>query len=40
VQARAEQAVDVHAHEFFGQISELERQELHRLPARLIERPE
>ena len=38
-QARAEKAVDEHALEFFGRISEPERQELHRLLARLIERP-
>ena len=38
--ARAEKAVDEHALQFFGQISEPERQELHRLLARLIERPE
>jgi DNA-binding MarR family transcriptional regulator len=37
-QARAEEAVD--ALQFFGQLSEAERQELHRLLARLIERPE
>lgn len=37
--ARAEKAVDEHALQFFGQISEPERQELHRLLARLIERP-
>jgi DNA-binding MarR family transcriptional regulator len=39
-QARAEGAVDAHALEFFGQLSEAERQELHRLLARLIEPPE
>ena len=39
-QARAEEAVDAHALEFFGKLSEDERQELHRLLARLIERPE
>lgn len=39
-QARAEEAVDAHALQFFGQLSEAERQELHRLLARLIERPE
>jgi DNA-binding MarR family transcriptional regulator len=39
-QARAEKAVDAHALEFFGKLSEDERQELHRLLARLIERPE
>jgi DNA-binding MarR family transcriptional regulator len=37
--AQAEKAVDEHALQFFGQISEPERQELHRLLARLIERP-
>jgi DNA-binding MarR family transcriptional regulator len=36
-QARAEEAVDAHALQFFGQLSEAERQELHRLLARLIE---
>jgi DNA-binding MarR family transcriptional regulator len=36
-QARAEKAVDAHAPEFFGQLSEVERQELNRLLARLIE---
>ena len=35
-QARAEEAVDAHALEFFGKLSEDERQELHRL----LERPE
>jgi DNA-binding MarR family transcriptional regulator len=35
-QARAEQAVDVHALEFFGRLSEPERQELHELLTRLI----
>jgi DNA-binding MarR family transcriptional regulator len=35
-QARAEQAVDAHALEFFGRLSEPERQELHRLLARLV----
>ena len=35
-QARAEQAVDDHALEFFGRLSEPERQELHRLLARLV----
>lgn len=39
-QARAEEAVDAHALEFFGKLSEDERQELHRLLARLIERSE
>jgi DNA-binding MarR family transcriptional regulator len=39
-QARAEEAVDGHALEFFGRLSERERQELHRLLARLIGRPE
>jgi len=38
--ARAEKAVDEHALQFFGQISEPERQELHRLLARLIGRSE
>jgi DNA-binding MarR family transcriptional regulator len=38
-QARAEEAVDAHALQFFGQLSEAERQELHRLLARLIEGP-
>jgi DNA-binding MarR family transcriptional regulator len=38
-QARAEEAVDAHALQFFGQLSEAERQELHRLLARLIEEP-
>jgi DNA-binding MarR family transcriptional regulator len=37
--ARAEKAVDEHALQFFGRISKPERQELHRLLARLIERP-
>jgi MarR family transcriptional regulator, lower aerobic nicotinate degradation pathway regulator len=36
-QARAEEAVDAHALQFFGRLSEAERQELHRLLARLIE---
>jgi MarR family transcriptional regulator, lower aerobic nicotinate degradation pathway regulator len=36
-QARAEEAVDAHALQFFGQLTEAERQELHRLLARLIE---
>jgi DNA-binding MarR family transcriptional regulator len=35
-QTRAEQAVDVQALEFFGRLSEPERQELHQLLARLI----
>jgi DNA-binding MarR family transcriptional regulator len=35
-QARAEKAVDAHALQFFGQLSEAERKELHRLLARLI----
>jgi DNA-binding MarR family transcriptional regulator len=39
-QTRAEEAVDAHALEFFGKLPEDERQELHRLLARLIERPE
>jgi DNA-binding MarR family transcriptional regulator len=39
-QARAEEAVDAHALEFFGQLSEAERQELHRLLKRLIEPPD
>jgi hypothetical protein len=38
--SRAEETVDAHALQFFGQLSEAERQELHRLLARLIERPE
>jgi DNA-binding MarR family transcriptional regulator len=38
-QARAEEAVDAHALQFFGQLSEVERQELHRLLTRLIEEP-
>lgn len=38
-QARAERAVDARALEFFGQLSESERQELHRLLTRLIGRP-
>ena len=38
--SRAEKAVDEQALEFFGRLSEDERQELHRLLARLIERPE
>jgi DNA-binding MarR family transcriptional regulator len=40
MQARGEEAVDAHALQFFGQLSEPERQELHRLLARLIEAPE
>jgi DNA-binding MarR family transcriptional regulator len=39
-QARAEEAVDAHALHFFGQLSEAELQELHRLLERLIEPPE
>jgi MarR family transcriptional regulator, lower aerobic nicotinate degradation pathway regulator len=39
-QARAEQAVDTQAAEFFGQLSETERGELHRLLEGLIGRPE
>jgi DNA-binding MarR family transcriptional regulator len=40
-QTRAEEAVDAHALQFFGrQLSEAERQELHRLLTRLIEQPE
>jgi DNA-binding MarR family transcriptional regulator len=39
-QARAEEAVDAHALQFFGRLTEAERAELHRLLARLIERPE
>jgi DNA-binding MarR family transcriptional regulator len=39
-QARAEKAVDAHAHEFFGRLSEAERRELHRLLGALIGRPE
>jgi DNA-binding MarR family transcriptional regulator len=39
-QARAEQAVDAHAHEFFGRLSESEREQLHRLLETLIGRPE
>jgi DNA-binding MarR family transcriptional regulator len=35
-QARAEKAIDAHALEFFGQLSEREREELHRLLARLV----
>ena len=40
MQARAEEAVDSDAVHFFGRLSEPERRELHRLLARLIERPE
>jgi DNA-binding MarR family transcriptional regulator len=36
-QARAERAVDAHALQFFGRLSEPERQELHRLLTRLVE---
>jgi MarR family transcriptional regulator, lower aerobic nicotinate degradation pathway regulator len=39
-QAEAEEAVDAHALQFFGRLPEAERQELHRLLARLIESPE
>ncbi|MGH3084746.1 MAG: MarR family winged helix-turn-helix transcriptional regulator [Gaiellaceae bacterium] len=39
-QARAEKAVDAHALHFFGPLSEAERQQLHGLLARLIERRE
>jgi DNA-binding MarR family transcriptional regulator len=39
-QGRAEKAVDADALQFFGRLSEAERQELHRLLARLIELPE
>jgi DNA-binding MarR family transcriptional regulator len=39
-QARAEKAVDAHAHEFFGRLSESEREQLHRLLETLIGRPE
>jgi hypothetical protein len=39
-QARAEEAVDAHALQFFGRLTRAERAELHRLLARLIERPE
>jgi DNA-binding MarR family transcriptional regulator len=35
-QRRAERAVDAHALEFFGQLSEAERQELDRLLGRLV----
>jgi DNA-binding MarR family transcriptional regulator len=38
-QTRAEKAVDTRALEFFGRLPEAERQELHRLLTRLIERP-
>lgn len=37
-QTRAEKAVDAHAQDFFGRLSEHELQELHRLLERLIER--
>jgi DNA-binding MarR family transcriptional regulator len=40
VQTRAEEPVDAHALQFFGQLAEAERQELHRLLARLIEPPQ
>jgi DNA-binding MarR family transcriptional regulator len=39
-QARAEDAVDANALQFFGRLSEAERAELHRLLTPLIERPE
>lgn len=39
-QARAEKAVDAHAHEFFGRLSEAERDELRQLLARLVGRGE
>jgi DNA-binding MarR family transcriptional regulator len=39
-QARAEQAVDAHALEFFGRLSEAEREELSRLLVQLIGRTE
>lgn len=39
-QAKAEDAVDAHALEFFGRLSKAERAELHRLLIPLIERPE
>jgi DNA-binding MarR family transcriptional regulator len=39
-QSRAEEAVDAHALEFFGPLSEPERQELHRLLARLTGQPD
>jgi MarR family transcriptional regulator, lower aerobic nicotinate degradation pathway regulator len=39
-QARAEKAVDAHAVEFFGRLSQAEREELRRLLARLVERAE
>jgi DNA-binding MarR family transcriptional regulator len=39
-QVRAEDAVDANALQFFGRLSEAELAELHRLLARLIERPE
>jgi DNA-binding MarR family transcriptional regulator len=38
-QARAEKAVDARALEFFGRLSQAEREELHRLLARLVGRP-
>lgn len=37
-QGRAEEAVDTRALEFFGRLSEAERQQLHRLLTRLVER--
>jgi DNA-binding MarR family transcriptional regulator len=39
-QTRAEKAVDADALQFFGQLSDAERQELHRLLGRLVEPPE
>jgi DNA-binding MarR family transcriptional regulator len=39
-QARAEEAVDAHALQFFGRLSEAERQQLRRLLERLIGRSE
>jgi MarR family transcriptional regulator, lower aerobic nicotinate degradation pathway regulator len=39
-QSRAEKALDAHALEFFGQLSEPERQELYRLLARLVGQPD
>jgi DNA-binding MarR family transcriptional regulator len=39
-QARAEQAVDMHAHEFFGRLSESQREQLRRLLESLMGRPE
>jgi DNA-binding MarR family transcriptional regulator len=39
-QSRAEKAVDAHALEFFGRLSEPEREELHRLLARLVGGPD